>query len=211
MLAVHGLVVSGVPLPMAGGLDAVAEKRLSVKERSTPFPCMDKPCGCATAEQCFTSCCCHTPAETLAWAKANRLEPSLLEALERRLAVAEKPARRAKKSCCGHANDDQEICSDYRSLAANPQWPAEQESRDRNDTDNREDAPRGTSRGRTVSLKAMLACGGVVAAWAAVGIAVLPSPPSFQCGSVPTGTAVLFDANASGVRSAPDAPPPRAC
>lgn len=210
MLVVHGLVVSGLPLPMAGGLDAVADKRLSAKDRSTPFPCMDKPCGCATAEQCFTNCCCHTPAETLAWAKANRLEPSLLTALERRLATAERPARRSKKSCCSRSKDEQEICSDYRSLAANPQWPAEKESRERNAAEDQEDATRGTSCGRTVSLRAMLACGGVVAAWAAVGIAVLPSPPAFQCLSMPTGTAVLFDANASGVRSAPDAPPPRA-
>jgi hypothetical protein len=40
-----------------------------------PFPCQDHPCGCRTAEQCWRSCCCFTPEQRLAWAKAHNVTP----------------------------------------------------------------------------------------------------------------------------------------
>ena len=49
--------VWGYPLPQAATVD-----------RSVPFPCQDHHCGCASAEQCWRSCCCFTPAERIAWA-----------------------------------------------------------------------------------------------------------------------------------------------
>ena len=79
--------------------DALADTRLAAKDRSRPFPCMDKPCGCATAEQCFANCFCHTPAERLAWAKAHGVEPAVLAALEKRLA-ADAAGAKAAGSCC---------------------------------------------------------------------------------------------------------------
>lgn len=42
---------------------------------SEPFPCQQCGCGCATAEHCWSNCCCYTPAERLAWAAANGVEP----------------------------------------------------------------------------------------------------------------------------------------
>jgi len=57
-----GISNTYVPLPI------VIEKDLSV-----PFPCQDKGCGCADAQQCWASCCCHTDLEKLAWAKRNRV------------------------------------------------------------------------------------------------------------------------------------------
>lgn len=45
------------------------------KGESQPFPCQNHPCGCKTAEQCWTNCCCFTPAERLAWAKKNGVTP----------------------------------------------------------------------------------------------------------------------------------------
>src|ERR1700746_3683145 len=54
----------GIPLPVAGG-----------KERGQPYPCMDHPCGCATAEQCWRHCCCFTPEEKFAWAAAHGVTP----------------------------------------------------------------------------------------------------------------------------------------
>ena len=50
-----------VPIPLS------APRRLA-KDRSLPFPCMDRPCGCASAEQCRKSCGCFTHAERSAWA-----------------------------------------------------------------------------------------------------------------------------------------------
>lgn len=42
---------------------------------SEPFPCQSHSCGCATAQQCWTSCCCYTPHQRLAWAVRNGITP----------------------------------------------------------------------------------------------------------------------------------------
>ena len=39
------------------------------KDRSKPYPCMDRPCGCASAEQCWKKCCCFTNQQKVAWAE----------------------------------------------------------------------------------------------------------------------------------------------
>ena len=65
-LAVYLTVASGWPLRVP----AVGEKDLS-----SPFPCMNCPCGCQNAEQCWRSCCCHTLAERIAWARENHVQP----------------------------------------------------------------------------------------------------------------------------------------
>jgi hypothetical protein len=52
--------VWGYPLPQA-----------ATQDRSVPFPCQDHHCGCASAEQCWRSCCCFTPAERIAWAEKH--------------------------------------------------------------------------------------------------------------------------------------------
>lgn len=44
------------------------------KDRSTPYPCMNRPCGCASADQCWKQCCCFTNQQKVAWAKANNVE-----------------------------------------------------------------------------------------------------------------------------------------
>jgi len=97
MLATYVVVASGLPLPIAGGPPAVgsaAATQLADKDRSRPFPCVDKPCGCATAEQCFAACCCNTPAELLAWASTHDLDPATLHALKRRAGRARRFHRR---------------------------------------------------------------------------------------------------------------------
>lgn len=42
---------------------------------STPYPCQGGTCGCRDAKTCWTSCCCRTPAERLAWASEQGIEP----------------------------------------------------------------------------------------------------------------------------------------
>lgn len=61
------ILVSGLPLPMSTLVGSAATQ----KDRSQPFPCMDSQCGCRTADQCWQSCCCHTPAERVAWARTH--------------------------------------------------------------------------------------------------------------------------------------------
>ena len=120
-IAGYAVLASGLPLPMgmlAPRGDAVTDTRLAAKDRSRPFPCMDKPCGCATAEQCFANCCCHTPAERLAWAKAHSVEPAVLVALERRVAADAAPTAPAGGCCAAKAKRKPSCCSDRGVLSA---------------------------------------------------------------------------------------------
>lgn len=61
-----GVCASMFPLPI--GWQSRTEK-----DRSTPFPCQNRPCGCQSAEQCWKKCCCFTNTQKLAWAAANRV------------------------------------------------------------------------------------------------------------------------------------------
>lgn len=42
---------------------------------SRPFPCQHHRCGCASADQCWRSCCCMSTREKLAWARAHGVTP----------------------------------------------------------------------------------------------------------------------------------------
>lgn len=46
-----------------------------LKDRGTPFPCQDSPCGCPDAESCWLNCRCHSDAEKLAWAEQHQVVP----------------------------------------------------------------------------------------------------------------------------------------
>lgn len=187
------LVAAGVPLPVgsvAAGASRSPEaaKRLAAKDRSVPFPCMDSPCGCVTAQQCFESCCCHTPAELLAWATARNLSVDVLQGLERRLQKAP-PA--VASSCCGEASPEPASCCEAATASycdeAAPVCCDELASccdeaavagdaghaccDDHAVPATAEVAPLSES---VVVLQAMLACGGVVSEWLACAAAPLP-------------------------------------
>jgi hypothetical protein len=201
----YALVVSGLPLPLGGGQPAsptsAAAKRLAGKDRSQPFPCMDKPCGCATAEQCFSSCCCNTPAELLAWARAMKADPGVVAALVRRATTSAPAAERccaaAQSECCAAAaespmaNSDDQCCSAQASPIAVGDEPC--------------DTPT-----HGVSLRAMRACKGLAAEWLSIGVALPPVAPAVvSCVADTPSRIACFDVSISGSRVAPDAPPPR--
>lgn len=227
-LAILGycVVASGLPLPLggnapAGGRDEAAARRLAAKDRSRPFPCMDKPCGCATAEQCFTSCCCNTPAQTLAWARARGVDVGVLMGLERRVAAAAVPGPPAENescctaaasSCCRGGDDARadEAVSDEREsgcgvATGSPRHDDGIAGADEPEPRDREPP----AQPRIVTLRAMLACGGIVADWFAAG-ASLP-PPKLECGLtwVCVGQLLSAGVSAAGTRDVPEPPPPR--
>ncbi len=217
MLAIYVVVASGLPLPMAGGPPAVgsaAATQLADKDRSRPFPCVDKPCGCATAEQCFAACCCNTPAELLAWASTHDLDPATLHALKRRAATPAPAATPVAEAtyCCAETGGDStasctaspettaatlagEVCADERSPAADE--PAA--------------LPAVAPACGMVSLRAMLACGGILAGWSAAMIS-LPAPAIVQVERADSivGLLVVADDVAISVSPTLDVPPPRA-
>jgi hypothetical protein len=150
---------------------------------------MDKPCGCATAEQCFSNCCCNTPAELLAWAKANRVEPGVIAALAGRVSgttpVGESCCSAKQKTCC--------------SASAAPVVAVQ------HDTDATDDAA------RSVSLRAMRACQGMAAEWLLPGISLPPlSVAAIRLVTGPGASIRLVDLSSFGALPAPDGPPPRA-
>ena len=216
MLALYGLVASGLPLPvMSSTPGPAAARKLAGKDRSQPFPCQDKACGCDSAERCFSSCCCHTPAETLRWAQARGIAPAVLAALERRVAAAvPAPAaggccavKKAKLSCCVAPQADtaaaDRSCSAEQSLAC--ESPADEPAQPPASAADSEPAT------QVVSLRAMLACGGIVAQWAAASVS-LPPPGIVTC-EIPwphVGPVTTCDEGASGTGGPPDLPPPRA-
>jgi hypothetical protein len=55
---------AGIPIPT-----------LPLKENGQPFPCQFHACGCQTAEQCWSHCCCYTAAERVTWAQTRNVEP----------------------------------------------------------------------------------------------------------------------------------------
>jgi hypothetical protein len=226
VLVAYALIASGLPLPFGvAGPDArhdqAAGKRLAAKDRSQPFPCMDKPCGCATAEQCFTRCCCNTPAETLAWARARRVDAAVLEALVRRVAaetprpaggccaVREESAK--QPSCCqqatprGEAASAADVCSEFESLAAVPA------SRDRQG-EAEEPPPAGDPpSGGTgvIVLREMLACGGIVAAWFTASVSLPPPKLSIDVFFPLVARLTVVDDASRDVLTTPESPPPR--
>lgn len=82
MLAWQAIVGSGMSVPQV----------MYAKRSGERFPCEHCGCGCATAEQCWRNCCCFTPAERLAWAEKNGVEPPAFVVVAARKAEPTKPA-----------------------------------------------------------------------------------------------------------------------
>lgn len=107
-------LVVGVPLPFLK----------VIKDLSRPFPCMYSACGCRNADQCWTTCCCHTRAEKLAWARAHDVTPppefqfcaagdtsgsccsrNLKSAREKQIACVQSTGGDGHASCCSQTED----------------------------------------------------------------------------------------------------------
>jgi hypothetical protein len=99
LAAMYIVTAAGIPLP-AGNL---------ASKSGELFPCSECACGCASAEQCWRSCCCHSLAERFEWAREHKVRPpefAIAEARRARIDLAwlDEPTRgRAKASiasCC---------------------------------------------------------------------------------------------------------------
>jgi hypothetical protein len=76
LLLAYVVTAAGVPLPM-GTLP---------QKNGENFPCATSQCGCRTAEQCWQSCCCHTLAERVAWARMHGVRPPAIAVAQARAA-----------------------------------------------------------------------------------------------------------------------------
>src|SRR5215813_11066218 len=80
LAAVYLITAAGVPLPVG-----------HVAHTTEFYPCSNCECGCASAEQCWRSCCCHSLAERMAWARVHGVRPpdyAIAEARRTRIDLA---------------------------------------------------------------------------------------------------------------------------
>jgi hypothetical protein len=94
-LAMYSALVFGLPVPAAPR-----------KASDQPFPCQDNPCGCASAEQCWRSCCCTTAEQRFAWAAEHGVTPP--DYAERPL--IERTETSPKHQCCSTHDESKQTC-----------------------------------------------------------------------------------------------------
>ncbi len=70
------------------------------KDCGQPFPCIDKPCGCQNAEQCWRHCCCTTLEQRLQWARENGVTPPADIVAEAEKVTAKKAVAKTGHCCC---------------------------------------------------------------------------------------------------------------
>jgi hypothetical protein len=186
LLATYATTASGVPLP-----------RFSAATSTESHPCQTHRCGCATAEQCWKSCCCYSNGQKLAWAAERGVTvPEFVVAAARVEAaqpLSPTPARaccRSKRSCC------------EPSLIAGVPAGCDKAHDERPDESSIE----------FVSLLQSERCRGTTPTWGGVAISLVPAPPArcpaFDpqvCRSTPWPPAAKPQAFSS-----PSVPPPRA-
>lgn len=179
----------GIPLPAR-----------SVKDLSIPFPCQDRPCGCATAAECWQSCCCFSREEHLAWARAHHVEPPAGYAdsgwNDRPERTGKSDCCQAKTSCCANDTPTKPSCCAAGTCDSSKQ----QQTADT--------APIILQRWIVGSF--FQTCRGLTISWVQAG-AALPAPPNITAlHQLPAlGWMPQRETQAMQVAIPPPAPPPR--
>jgi hypothetical protein len=168
-----------------------------------PFPCHDHSCGCLTAEQCWRNCCCFTPEERFAWAKAHGIEPPAY-------AAKPKPAGWRAPRLRDRAADGEGASACCRKGTADPAAKAGEQS-STCCSGHGERADRGCEK-RPVRMPAVspLRCRGLTAAWSAFAGGVVPPPvPTWRASPPLVAVLPVGHTRPRTVVSAPPTPPPR--
>jgi len=153
LLVMQTLTATGASLPTfaAAPIDGAA------------FPCQGGRCGCNTAEQCWKSCCCHTPQERLAWAEKHGVKPPdyLVAAVQRE--TSSRGCTPGRSCCAAHAASSTEAHSTLTCESTAPEAGAETKSK--------------SSQVVWVSLIAAQRCRGSAPTWLNVPISLPAVPP----------------------------------
>jgi hypothetical protein len=92
---------------------------LSRESDGEQYPCQGSLCGCRTAYQCWTSCCCTTPDERLAWAVENKVAPPVYAVLSSSQFTPSRDTSRANKLLTHDVNDES-VSSRDSDVGTNP-------------------------------------------------------------------------------------------
>ena len=97
LLTLFSFVVAAVPLPLP-----VVPISSNAGGGEEPFPCQGSRCGCRSAKQCWTACCCRKSSERKRWAEEQQVRPPAYAVLHDRSPSAEQeqPVATAGRSCC---------------------------------------------------------------------------------------------------------------
>lgn len=172
------VVALGSYLAVAGGIPLPAPR---ISRDTRPFPCQHHQCGCHSAEQCWQHCCCYSPAERRAWARAHGMEADAIAA-ER--AAQPTSAVHASTACCEHHDRH-----------------APHHTKQRN-------RPPGPASG--ISGFHALGCQGIAMLWVTCGaVAPLPLPVPGVDRPTASGTVSLLVTVSQSAEFAPPDPPPR--
>jgi hypothetical protein len=185
------------------------------KDTSLPFPCQEHACGCQSAEECWSSCCCFSPEERWAWAEAHHVVPP--DYAERPAAKASDSVRlcdreeehdEAPAACCGHGHAQHGSCCAKGSATTSHPGCCSHEEHEDNSAAASETEDRSSVRW-VVGVSA-LRCKGLSTIWVGSG-AVLLVPPAVNGLPYRVRHDALANRDTFAVRVArtPPSPPPR--
>ena len=158
LVATYATAASGVPLP-----------RFATAESAEPHPCQTHRCGCATAEQCWKSCCCYTNKQKIAWAAEHGVTPPEFVVAAAQAETSAAPARaccRSKRSC----GEKSPACSQSSSSASS----SADTQRAGVDCSAKHSPPSSVV---YVSLLQSERCRGTTPVWGGVAISLAPAAP----------------------------------
>ena len=171
-------------------------------ESDEPFPCIHCSCGCVDAETCWRSCCCHTTAQKLAWAREHGVIPPAFV-----LAEAEKPACCQRKVARGSCCSARKVATCDRTERSCCEQVAQDSERMLTWRAPRETDKRGAA---SIVLLQALRCQGLGSSWTLLPPTII-SPP-LQIDDAPNGLTeqvALVEESFTGQLPPPDLPPPK--
>lgn len=196
----------GVPLPTGGG-----------KDRSVPFPCMDRPCGCRDAAGCKEHCCCFTSEQKLAWAAEHQVDPEPFvnfSALASRRQAGEVMSSENGVTCCAisaHQPEASARChEEFASHSGSVGCGIESQRSDVSDDSlaSRPALPDGDD--DSISIAAYRACHGLAPLWSTLSAALPPPRPMAYEFVWDLGESVApVSIEAVALSLSPPTPPPR--
>lgn len=169
----------GIPLPIPSGMIS-----------AEAYPCMNHPCGCRSAEQCWHNCCCMSLLDKLEWARENHVTPPDYVLAEAELRGIQWHA------FCLHAYDEADstcsCCRQHSSVCTDSSC-----------------AKRSRAASGIVLIEA-LKCSGAGDTWHGMSVS-LPPPAevSLAFAKAPVERTCCISRNFSTISFPPDLPPPR--
>ncbi|MCA9278042.1 MAG: hypothetical protein H6815_04550 [Phycisphaeraceae bacterium] len=77
------------------------------------YPCQDEACGCASADACFESCCCHSDVQLMAFAIEHGLDRRVAQLRARGVPMPAETDLAAHEHHVDHEQQSCDLCSEH--------------------------------------------------------------------------------------------------